>query len=69
MVSLLFIFYSLVFFFAAQKRTPGKSKEEAVREKKQELEKRLQDVQGQLGSVKKTKSKTGECLPSVYSAE
>lgn len=36
---------------------PGKSKEEQVREKKQELEKRLQDVSGQLGSVKKPPKK------------
>ncbi len=33
------------------KRTPGKSKEEAQQEKKQELEKRLEDVKGQLGST------------------
>ncbi|XP_013384313.1 bromodomain-containing protein 3 isoform X2 [Lingula anatina] len=34
------------------KRPPGKSKEEAQQEKKQELEKRLQDVTGQLGGNK-----------------
>lgn len=31
----------------------GKSKEEQIAERKQDLEKRLQDVTGQLGNVKK----------------
>lgn len=35
----------------------GKSKDEQMAEKKQELEKRLQDVTGQLGSAKKTTKK------------
>lgn len=35
----------------------GKSKDEQMAEKKQELEKRLQDVTGQLGTVKKTTKK------------
>lgn len=39
------------------KKAAGKSREEAQKEKKQELEKRLQDVQGQLGSVKKPQKK------------
>lgn len=33
----------------------GKSKDQQMAEKKEELEKRLQDVTGQLGSVKKPK--------------
>lgn len=48
----------------AAKRTPGKSKEEAQLEKKQELEKRLEDVKGQLGNTappKKTPKK-GKCF-------
>lgn len=46
------------------KRQPGRSKEEATLEKKHELEKRLEDVQGQLGGTpapKKTPKK-GEGL-------
>lgn len=44
---------------AASKRPAGKTKEEQVKEKKQELEKRLQDVSGQLGNpVPPTKTKT-----------
>jgi hypothetical protein len=35
----------------------GKSKDEAIAEKKQELEKRLQDVAGQLGTAKKQAKK------------
>lgn len=35
----------------------GKSKDEQLAEKKQELEKRLQDVSGQLGTAKKTTKK------------
>lgn len=35
----------------------GKSKDEQMAEKKQELEKRLQDVTGQLGSAKKAAKK------------
>ena len=49
----------IVPFFTA-KRTPGKTKEEAQLEKKQELEKRLEDVKGQLGNTapqKKTPKK------------
>ncbi|XP_066595505.1 homeotic protein female sterile-like isoform X2 [Prorops nasuta] len=39
------------------KKVSGKSKDEQIAEKKQELEKRLQDVTGQLGNVKKTAKK------------
>ncbi|XP_076233031.1 homeotic protein female sterile isoform X9 [Calliopsis andreniformis] len=39
------------------KKVSGKSKDEQMAEKKQELEKRLQDVTGQLGNVKKTTKK------------
>ena len=37
----------------------GKSKDEQMAEKKQELEKRLQDVSGQLGTNKKQQPKKG----------
>ncbi|XP_011329993.1 bromodomain-containing protein 2 isoform X3 [Ooceraea biroi] len=39
------------------KKVSGKSKDEQMAEKKQELEKRLQDVTGQLGNVKKAAKK------------
>lgn len=39
----------------------GKSKDEQMAEKKQELEKRLQDVSGQLGTHKKQQAKKGKC--------
>ncbi|XP_023248223.1 homeotic protein female sterile [Copidosoma floridanum] len=39
------------------KKVSGKSKDEQMAEKKQELEKRLQDVTGQLGNVKKAQKK------------
>ncbi|KFB43556.1 AGAP002807-PB-like protein [Anopheles sinensis] len=39
------------------KKVSGKSKEEQMTEKKQELEKRLQDVTGQLGTTKKNAKK------------
>ncbi|XP_034951015.1 homeotic protein female sterile-like isoform X2 [Chelonus insularis] len=39
------------------KKVSGKSKDEQMAERKQELEKRLQDVTGQLGNVKKTTKK------------
>lgn len=39
------------------KKLSGKSKEDQIAEKKQELEKRLQDVTGQLGNVKKAPKK------------
>lgn len=41
----------------AAKKVTGKTKEEQVREKKQELEKRLQDVSGQLGTSGKKPTK------------
>lgn len=45
----------------------GKSKDEQMAEKKQELEKRLQDVTGQLGTSKKA-TKKGEfgCEKNVF---
>lgn len=49
----------------ADKKVSGKSKDEQMAEKKQELEKRLQDVTGQLGNVKKT-AKKGMCLRCVF---
>lgn len=44
-------------FMCLDKKVSGKSKDEQMAEKKQELEKRLQDVTGQLGNVKKTTKK------------
>lgn len=49
-------------FLAAKNKTAGKSKEEHMREKKQELEKRLQDVSGQLGQPPKKSNKKGRFL-------
>lgn len=46
--------------FTAMKKPVGKTKEELALEKKRELEKRLQDVSGQLNSAKKPPKK-GEC--------
>lgn len=43
----------------------GKTKEELALEKKRELEKRLQDVSGQLNSTKKPPKK-GECWDSAF---
>ncbi|GIX87803.1 hypothetical protein CDAR_82812 [Caerostris darwini] len=43
--------------YAAKNKATGKSREEQVREKKQELEKRLQDVSGQLGQHTKKSTK------------
>lgn len=39
--------------YSAAKKTSGKSKDEQIAEKKQELERRLQDVSGQLGATAK----------------
>jgi hypothetical protein len=50
--------FGLVFL---DKKLPGKSKDEQMAEKKQELEKRLQDVTGQLGSAKKPPKKGNIC--------
>lgn len=43
--------------YTAKNKTAGKSKEEHMREKKQELEKRLQDMSGQLGQPPKKSTK------------
>lgn len=51
----------IVVLFIVDKKVAGKSKDEQLAEKKQELEKRLQDVSGQLGTAKKT-AKKGEFL-------
>lgn len=45
---------------AAKKGSVGKSKEELTLEKRRELERRLQDVSGQLNSVKKPAKPKGE---------
>lgn len=45
--------------FIADRKVSGKSKDEQIAEKKQELEKRLQDVSGQLGTNKKQQQKKG----------
>uniref|UniRef100_A0A8C5QAR6 Bromodomain-containing protein 2 n=1 Tax=Leptobrachium leishanense TaxID=445787 RepID=A0A8C5QAR6_9ANUR len=47
------------------KKTVGKTKEEIALEKKRELEKRLQDVSGQLNSTKKPPKKTHEKVESA----
>lgn len=44
---------------ATKNKVAGKSREEHMREKKQELEKRLQDVSGQLGQPTKKSTKKG----------
>lgn len=44
----------------ADRKVSGKSKDEQIAEKKQELEKRLQDVSGQLGTNKKQQQKKGQ---------
>lgn len=49
--------FSKKFHSIIDKKVSGKSKDEQMAEKKQELEKRLQDVTGQLGSAKKTAKK------------
>lgn len=53
---LLFSFFVVV-VWKTDKKLSGKSKDEQMAEKKQELEKRLQDVTGQLGSAKKAQKK------------
>lgn len=52
---------SLIFLmdFFSDKKVAGKSKAEQMTERQQELERRLQDVTGQLGSSKKN-TKKGE---------
>lgn len=59
------LWYKLIEFFVllfiSDKKLSGKSKDEQMAEKKQELEKRLQDVTGQLGSNKK-QAKKGKFL-------
>ena len=47
---------------AGKKGSVGKSKEELTLEKRRELERRLQDVSGQLNSVKKPTKPKGEIL-------
>lgn len=56
-MEILYIFFFSLQFFSADKKPSGKSKDEQMAEKKQELEKRLQDVTGQLGTSKKTAKK------------
>ncbi|KAJ8673036.1 hypothetical protein QAD02_004297, partial [Eretmocerus hayati] len=50
------------------KKVSGKSKDEQIAEKKQELEKRLQDVTGQLGHVKKQIKKEESKLSEAVGA-
>jgi hypothetical protein len=45
----------------SDKKLPEKSKDEQMAKKKQELEKRLQDVTRQLGSAKKLPKKGNIC--------
>jgi len=52
-----------LFVLTAKKASSGKSKEELTLEKRQELERRLQDVSGQLNHGKKpAKPKGNACL-------
>jgi len=53
--------------YVSDKKLPGKSKDEQMAEKKQELEKRLQDVTGQLGSAKKPPKKGKPLKPYMCS--
>ena len=46
----------------AAKRTPGKSKQQAQQEKRVDLEKRLQDVNSQLGGPPKKPPKKGTSI-------
>lgn len=46
--------------FVSDRKVSGKCKDEQMVEKKQELEKRLQDVSGQLGAHKKQQAKKGK---------
>ena len=62
-VSLLASLLTFIYLCSTAKKQTGKSKEEAQKEKKQELEKRLQDVSGQLGGqFNKKNAKKGELL-------
>ena len=64
MLVYLSILRKLIFVtFNLAKRTPGKSKEEAQMEKKQELEKRLEDVKGQLGNSAPPKKTPKKGIP------
>jgi len=56
-MNFLYVFILLFYLVLTDKKVSGKSKDEQMAEKKQELEKRLQDVTGQLGNVKKTAKK------------
>lgn len=51
---------------AGKKGSSGKSKEELTLEKRRELERRLQDVSGQLNSVKKPTKPKGELVVPLY---
>lgn len=44
------------------KKPPGKSKEEAIADKKQELERRLIDVNDKIGTAKKAPKKGRFCI-------
>lgn len=54
----------MFFMHAAKKGSTGKSKEELTLEKRMELERRLQDVSGQLNSVKKPTKPKGKAQTS-----
>lgn len=47
----------ILYFWFTDKKMPGKSKDEQIAEKKQELEKRLLDVNDKIGNAKKTPKK------------
>lgn len=55
------IIWEADWFFITDRKVSGKTKDEQMAEKKQELEKRLQDVSGQLGAQKsKQQAKKGK---------
>lgn len=51
------------------KKQAGKSKDEALREKERELNERLQDVTGKLGSAKKRKGKNPFAICMLFNQE
>lgn len=56
--------FFLPFYWILDKKVAGKSKAEQIEARQQELERRLQDVSGQLGSGKKS-TKKGESAELV----
>jgi hypothetical protein len=55
-----------LFFQIAKAKAASKTKEEQIKEKRQELEKKLQDVTGQLGGPAPTPVKKGAPKKGIY---